>query len=100
MLYVWTSTQSALFVQQPSIVISQDSTFTVTILPDSMMTITTISTGNKGNFSDSPIPGQVLEVGPSGQCIAGDSIFPEGGANKEGQRKEGIQQAQSNKEGL
>jgi len=58
MLYVWTSTQSALFVQQPNIVISQDSTFTVTILPDSMMTITTIATGNKGNFSDSPIPAQ------------------------------------------
>lgn len=55
-LYVWTSTQTALFIQQPNILISHDSTFTVTLYPDSMMTVTTIATGNKGNFSDSPIP--------------------------------------------
>jgi hypothetical protein len=55
-LYVWTSTQTELFVQQPSIIISPDSTFTVFLTPDSIMTVSTISTARKGNFSDSPIP--------------------------------------------
>ncbi len=55
-LHVWLSTQTALFVQQPSITIGPDSTFRITIEPDAMITVSTVSTAVHGSFPDSPIP--------------------------------------------
>ncbi len=48
-------------------------------------------------LSHSPIPGQVLKVGPSRQCIAGDSIHPEGGQPKKGKEKKGSNKPKAEK---
>jgi len=53
---VWTSTQSALFVQQAPVVISADSTFSVFVVPDSITTVSTTAGATHGAFPDSPVP--------------------------------------------
>jgi hypothetical protein len=55
-LHVWLTTQTSYFVEQPPITIAADSTFRVVVPPDSMMTVSTVSTARKGAFPDSPIP--------------------------------------------
>ena len=61
-LYVWTSTQDALFEQQAPIAINEDSSFTILVAPDSLVTISTVSNASKGSFPDSPIPAQVCSA--------------------------------------
>ena len=55
-LYVWSSTQDALFVQQQSITIASDGTFSVSVEPDAMVTVSTVATARHGSFPASPIP--------------------------------------------
>ena len=55
-LFVWTSTQAALFVQQAPIVIAADSTFSVAVVPDSITTVSTTAGATHGSFPDSPVP--------------------------------------------
>lgn len=55
-LYVWSSTQSSLFVQLAPLTIDDSSSFSIEVAPDSVTTVTTVSTGNHGSFPDSPVP--------------------------------------------
>ena len=58
-LYVWSSTQSSLFAQLAPLTIDDSSSFSIEVAPDSITTVTTVSTGNKGSFPDSPVPADV-----------------------------------------
>ncbi len=60
-LFVWKSTQYALFMQQSSITIGPDSSFTLVVEPDALVTLSTVAGARKGSFPDSPIPPQVCE---------------------------------------
>ena len=55
-LYVWTSSQSALFVQQAPTAIAADGTFSLTVAPDTLTTVSTVGTAVHGAFPDSPVP--------------------------------------------
>ena len=55
-LYVWMTTQSSYFVQLAPVTVAADSTFSVAVPPDCMMTVSTVATASKGAFPDSPIP--------------------------------------------
>jgi hypothetical protein len=55
-LYVWTSSQTALFVQQAPLTVGADGTFSLTVAPDTLTTVSTVSTAAHGEFPDAPIP--------------------------------------------
>ena len=55
-LFVWSSTQSALFRQLAPVTIAADSSFTVSVAPDSITTVSTVATAAHGSFPDSPVP--------------------------------------------
>lgn len=55
LLHVWQTTQEAPFVQLADMTIAPDSTFTVTIPADAMVTVTTVAGGFKGQ-PGTPIP--------------------------------------------
>ena len=57
-LYVWRSTQSALFVEDAAspLTIAADSTFTVGIAPDALVTVSTVAGASHGSFPEAPIP--------------------------------------------
>jgi galactosylceramidase len=54
-LQVWKTTKSSQFMQQPSITVAADNSFSIFIDVDEMITITTLTTLNHGTFAD-PIP--------------------------------------------
>lgn len=54
--YVWSSTQSALFRQLSPLIIAADSSFSLTVAPDSITTVSTVATASHGSFPDSPVP--------------------------------------------
>jgi galactosylceramidase len=54
-LQVWKTTKTSQFVQQPSITVAADNSFTIFIDVDEMITITTLTTLNHGTFAD-PVP--------------------------------------------
>lgn len=55
-LQVWQTTETAQFVQQPAITIGADSTFTVTVPQDAIVTVSTLTTAQKGSFPGVPVP--------------------------------------------
>lgn len=54
-LFVWRSRRDALFVQDADIQIAADGTFSLSLLPDEMVTASTTAGASHGNFS-TPIP--------------------------------------------
>ena len=58
-LFVWSSTQDELFAQLAPIVIAADSTFSISVAPDSIVTVSTTAGATHGSFPDSPIPAQL-----------------------------------------
>ena len=58
-LFVWTSTQDELFVQRAPLVIAADSSFSLTVAPDSITTVSTTAGAQHGGFPDSPVPAQL-----------------------------------------
>lgn len=67
LLHVWTSTQDALFIEQAPITIGADSSFTILVAPDSLVTLSTIANATKGGFPDSPVPAEV--------CLRGLGVY-------------------------
>ena len=58
-LFVWSSTQDELFVQLAPLVIAADSSFSLTVAPDSITTVSTTAGARHGGFPDSPVPAQL-----------------------------------------
>lgn len=55
-LKVWMTTSTSYFLQLADVIIAADSTFTVHVPPDSMITVSTETRAQKGSFPNSPIP--------------------------------------------
>jgi hypothetical protein len=55
-LKVWMTTSTSYFIQLQDITIAADSTFSIHVPPDSMITISTETRAQKGSFPNSPIP--------------------------------------------
>lgn len=55
-LKVWMTTSTAYFIQLSDIIIASDSTFSIHVPPDCMITLSTETRAQKGSFPSSPIP--------------------------------------------